>query len=184
MKLKEALKNLTGNVKIGAMGSFFYCGEAAYFIKNADEISFDIKESWKDFGDNSTTKVGRARNFNWYDYIASEARKYRDKGIKPDFTQEGYQKALAYVQKMAEKDLAQAMTYYEEYRDFKHLMAREVKSMYDSELEPDTKIIIITGHECGKFWTVEEEKKWREKKSRGSRVKPSTGMENALEEAV
>lgn len=147
--------------KIGAKdgSGFFFIGTGQEFLDKVDNLDLDLRKSAEQIAA-SGRKICRkycveAPSISQYLTEAMTAADANDgKGFKVSF--DGY---LAMCKKYVDQSNARykGMVKKEKYaKDWQMLHKREVVESYRSEDEPGGLIVIVTGNEAGRYWSLSE----------------------------
>ena len=168
MNLHESVLNLAKKdpntiVKIGASGgsSFFFVGSAQEYLEKAktcDELCLD--EAKQTIRNNKANLIRLDNDLTWERFVAIKEDEARKQGIRDTkyMINEAqfiiHQHRVEKKIKRCEKNLAKNELYLE---NFIMPSEREVEDFFIADPIVDTAyVIIISGTELGKYWTLEE----------------------------
>lgn len=160
MTLKEALKHIDENVKIGAKGgsSYFYCGDAKVLKGNLHFVNGCVKKATEKRFEAAEARVRaliRNENIGMAGYL-----KHCAKGLEKieDFapTMEGFMEYLAAHMEKTIKTAKAVAPHREKVEQYKSLGDRQVLEAYMSVTEMNTVCVLIEGRENGWFWDADE----------------------------
>ena len=160
MALKEALKSIGPNIKVGMEdgNSYVFCGETKVLKANLYFVNEMVKRTTQKRFDAAVARartVIRNENVSMAGYLKKCAREVEQiEDIAP--TMDGFMEYLSEHIEKAIKTARAVVPHREKCEAFKPLAERKITRIYRSVLDKSVVCVLIEGREDGWFWDADE----------------------------
>lgn len=150
MKVEEFVNNNNGRIKLGACdgGAFVYCGDIDNM--SIEELDKKILYSFNRTKMNAKIRINALNEKPYEDWLKTQ----QINGTPESMCD--YESYLSDRTRRIESAKRTLKDYTQRLKTWRSVGDREIIDVYDSILEPNTKVVIYDGRERGTAWTTEE----------------------------